>query len=149
MKYLFHRSSSLHNNTDKIYNFTASENLKNPTTMILEDVVYRATTRADYLYPQTIYLRSDALTTMLKENHTVEVKSDGSNRSSNIIGVLTQTSFPGRYELRGKYRFKIDPHRTNKIFEFTFTDGDTRLDTIFTGSGTGYDSEFVITLEFN
>ena len=145
MKYLFHRDESAYDAATKEFTFTTSENLLNPKFLKLEDVTYRASTVSDHLYPQTIYLRSNALTSMLKVNHTVEVKSDGSNRSSNIIAVLNQYT-TGRYELRGKYRFTIDPHRTNKVFDFTFTDGTTALGDS-TGSGTGVNAEFQITCE--
>ena len=145
MKYLFHRDESIYDAATKEFTFTTTDNLQNPTTLILEDIVYRASTQADHLYPQTVYLRSNALTSMLKENHTVEIKSDGSNRSSNIIAVLNQY-VTGRYELRGLYRFKIDKHRMNRVFDFQFTDGTTALGD-FTGSGTGYNAEFQITCE--
>ena len=145
MKYLFHRDESVYDAATKEFTFTTSENLHNPTHLRLEDVTYRASTQSDHLYPQTIYLRSNALTSMLRVNHTVEVRSDGSNRRSNIIAVLNQYT-TGRYELRGRYRFTIDPHRTNKVFDFTFTDGQTALGD-FTGSGTGVNAEFQITCE--
>jgi hypothetical protein len=147
MKFLFHRDESTYNATKKDFTFTTSDNLNNPTTLRVEDVVYRASTQSDHLYPQSIYLRSNALTAMLKHHHTVEIKSNGSNQRSNIIAVLNQYT-TGRYELRGTFRFTINPHRTNKVFDFQFTDGVTPLGD-FTGSGTGVNAEFQITLQIN
>jgi hypothetical protein len=97
-------------------------------------------------YPQTIYLRSDAVTDMLRRNHTIEVKTTGSKRRSNVIAVLNMYEL-GRYELRKNriYKFEVDKHRVNKIFDFTFTDNATPLGELV--SGPGVNCEFQITLE--
>jgi hypothetical protein len=124
MKYLFHRDESSYDSNTKQFIFTCTDNLHNPTRLVLDDVVFKASTMTpNTAYPQTIYLRSDALTDMIQTNHTQEVKTDGTKRRSNIIAVLNQYML-GRYELRQtrQHRFKIDKHRVNKVFDFSFTD---------------------------
>ena len=144
MKYLLHRDESTYDASKKEFTFTCTENLKNPTRLVLEDVHYRASTLADHLYPQTIYVRSKAITEMLTKNHHVEIKADGSNRRSDVVAVLNQYE-TGRYELRRTHRFPVDKHRVNKVFDFQFSDNATALGD-YTGGGTGYDAEFQITL---
>jgi hypothetical protein len=145
MKFLFHKDNAAYDVTSKQFTFTLTENLQNPTTLLLDDVVFKASTMINTAYPQTLYLRSNALTTMMTTNHTIEIKQNGSKRRSNIIAVLNMYEL-GRYELLKNrlYRFNIDKHRVNKIFDFTFTDNATPIGELV--GGPGQNCEFQITL---
>lgn len=122
MRLLFHHDQASYDATNKIYNFTTSDNLQNPTQVVLQDCIYKATTmELEELYPHTIYLRSKALTDMQTQDHTTEVLSNGSKIRSTVIATLTHYAF-GKYKLKRRYTFPVNKHRTNKIFDFQFCD---------------------------
>ena len=94
MRFLFHQDQATYDETNKVYQFVCTENLHNPTILVLEDCVFRATTMtSNEDYPHTVYLRSKAITEMLQREHTQEVRGNGTKIRSTIVAVLTQFDY--------------------------------------------------------
>lgn len=76
-----------------------------------------------------MYLRSDAISSLIRGKHTVQVgvSADSHEHASNVIAVLTETHTVGRYELKNRVRFRLDPNTTCALIDFYFSDGDTVL----------------------
>ena len=121
MKFVFHSEDSQYDTDTKTWKFTMNERFHNPVELVLDNISFTpsGTTR-----PNCIYVRSNALSRMIRTRHTVEVKSYQQN--SNIIAVLHETH-DGRYSMRKARSFPLQPNLSTKIIDFCFTDGNTRL----------------------
>ena len=95
--------------------------------MRLTKCVFTATTATSY--PSVVYLRSDALHSMTKTKHTVELKADNHENSSNVIAVLQETHTTGRYSIGEKgIILPLHGHSHVREIDIYFTDGATVMD---------------------
>ena len=97
MRYVLHHSEAVFNETTKRWVFTLDRRIANPRSMRLSKCVFTASTASSY--PSVVYMRSDAIHSMIKTKHTVELKADNHENSSNIIAVLEETHTHGRYAI--------------------------------------------------
>jgi hypothetical protein len=143
MKFLFHDSHATYNADNKEYIYTLSTRIRAPTTMTLENVSFTAGTMSDY--PPVVYLRSNALSGLIRGKHCVQIQSaDSHDHQVNVIAVLQETHTKGRYEMKDRSKYRLDPNRTCAKIDFFFTDGDTRLSgeaAVSDGGGTATDDD--------
>ena len=97
MRYLLHHSDAVFDATTKRWLFTLDRRISNPRSIAISKCVFTASTTTSY--PSVIYMRSDALHNMIKSKHTVELKADNHENSSNVIAVLQETHTTGRYSI--------------------------------------------------
>jgi len=125
MKYLLHHTDSAYDATSKKFTFTLDRRLANPVSLRINKCTFTAATATTY--PPVVYLRSDALTSLSKVKHTVELKSSDHENNSNVLAVLEETHTRGRYALRQSVTFAVHKHTTSRSIDIYFTDGSTVL----------------------
>ena len=125
MRYLLHHSDSTYDAATKRFTFTLDKRISNPVFFRVNKVTFTAPT-AD-TYPSVVYLRSNALTSLSKTKHTVELKSDDHENNSNVLAVLEETHTKGRYAMKGTISFPVHGHTSSRSIDVYFTDGTTVL----------------------
>jgi hypothetical protein len=125
MRYLLHHSDSTYDAATKRFTFTLDKRISNPVFFRVNKVTFIAPT-AD-TYPSVVYLRSNALTSLSKTKHTVELKSDDHENNSNVLAVLEETHTKGRYAMKGSVSFPVHGHTSSRSIDVYFTDGTTVL----------------------
>ena len=135
MRYLLHHSEATFNTVTKRWVFTLDRRISNPRSIRLNKCVFTAAYASSY--PSVVYMRSDALHSMTKTKHTVELKADNHENPSNIIAVLQETHTHGRYAISEKgVPLPVHGHSHVREIDIYFTDGNTVLDgEISAGSG--------------
>ena len=124
MKFLFHSENAAWDDNTKTWSFTLNERIHNPVQLDLEHISF---TPSGSVRPNCIYVRSNCLSQLLRTQTTREVKTY--QTPSNIVAVLVETH-NGRYTLRNKRTFPLQPNHSSKIIDFQFTDGTTPLNGI-------------------
>ena len=81
-----------------IYTFSLDQRLPNASFLQLKKANFQLTTTD--VAPLCVYIRSSALHDLCSEKHTVELKGQNHQSSSDILGILEETHVTGRYRLR-------------------------------------------------
>ena len=141
MRYVLHHSEAVFNETSKRWIFTLDRRIANPRSVRLSKCVFTASTATTY--PSVVYMRSDAIHSMIKTKHTVELKANNHENSSNIIAVLEETHTQGRYAIAEKgLPLPVHGHSHVREIDIYFTDGATVMDGVLSsGSSSGGSSE--------
>ena len=121
MKFIFHSDNAVYDETNKVWKFTLNERFHNPTVIEFENVIFSPATSSK---PNCIFLRSNSMRNMIKQNHTLMVKDHQQN--SNVICVLHE-QHDGRYRSQRERTFDIDPNNSQRVIDFFFTDGDVKI----------------------
>ena len=134
MRYVLHHSEAVFNETTKRWVFTLDRRIANPRTLRLSKCVFTASTASSY--PSVVYMRSDAIHSMIKTKHTVELKADNHEHSSNIIAVLEETHTHGRYAISERgIALPVHGHSHVREIDIYFTDGTTIMDGVVAAGG--------------
>ena len=127
MRYLLHHSDAVFDPTTKRWLYTLDRRISNPRSIAISKCVFTASTTTSY--PSVIYMRSDALHNMIKTKHTVELKADNHENSSNVIAVLQETHTTGRYSITERgLNLPVHGHTHVRQIDLYFTDGNTVMD---------------------
>ena len=127
MRYLLHHSDAVFEETSKRFLFTLDRRISNPRSIMITKCVFTASTAQTY--PSVVYMRSNALHNMIKSKHTVELKADNHENSSNIIAVLQETHTKGRYSITERgVNLPVHGHTHVRQIDIYFTDGATVMD---------------------
>ena len=84
---------------DGIFTYSLDQRLNNASLLHLKKCSFQLTTTGTP--PVAIYLRSAAVHRLSSHKHTVELKANNHQSSSDILGVLEESHTVGRYQLRG------------------------------------------------
>ena len=145
MRFLLHSSLSTYNSVTKKWVFSLDKRISNPTSVRVVKATY-STPGDTSPHPGVVYLRSDALASMIPQKHTLELRALNHENASNVVSVLSETHCRGRFRIHGGPRYPVDPNSSVRELDIFFTDGDTVLDGA-AGSGggtaTGSDAEIV------
>ena len=136
MRYLLHHSDAVFEETSKRFLFTLDRRISNPRSIMITKCVFTASTAQTY--PSVVYMRSNALHNMIKSKHTVELKADNHENSSNVIAVLQETHTKGRYSIRERgVNLPVHGHTHVRQIDIYFTDGATVMDGVIAGTVIG------------
>ena len=125
-RYLFHSSDATYDAASKTYTFTIEKRVPNAKSLTINRFGYTASTAASY--PHAVYVRSDAITGLIKVKHAMEVTSAGHEDQSNVVAVLEEAHGIGRYQLdRGRHRYPLVRFHNQTTIDFQFTNGSTVL----------------------
>ena len=123
MRFLLHHSDATYDSDTKTYWFTLDQRISNPKELTVRKASYTAATATTY--PHAIYLRSDALNSMILSKHTVELKK--SHAQANVICVLHETHSGSRYRTIHSDSWRTHEHLHTTRIDIQFTDGATVL----------------------
>ena len=84
---------------DGVYTYSLDTRLTNASVLQLKKCSFQLTTSGTP--PVAIFLRSKAFHTLGGVKHTVELKSNNHQDSSDILAILEESHATGRYQLRG------------------------------------------------
>jgi hypothetical protein len=80
------------------------------------------------VHPLVVYLESDALSTLIRQKHTLRLKNTNHEDGTNIICSLSETHTVGRFDLQNEERtFKTDPDRHIKLIDIGFSNNGVML----------------------
>ena len=130
MRFLLHHSDATYDSDTKTYWFTLAQRISNPTKLTVRKASYTAATATEY--PHAVYLRSDALSSMILSKHTVELKENHSQ--SNVLVVLHETHSAARYRSIYGDTWRTHKHLHTTRIDIQFTDG-SRFDRPLPRSG--------------
>ena len=127
VRFLLHNSNATYDPVKKTWFFHLDQRISNPTSIALNKAVY---TPQSYLtiLPHVVYMHSRALSAMISNKHTVILRGDSHEDSSDVIAVLEETHTRGRYGLKEKdITFRVNPHAVKRSIDIYFTDGTGRV----------------------
>ena len=127
VRYLLHSENATYDSTTKKHTFTLDRRIRDPVALRVSKASYKAKTSSTY--PLNVYVRSDAISSLIRHKHTVELTTANHESSSNVICSLEETHTLGRYNLKDK----DPPHvchkeRITREIDVYFTDNNTQLD---------------------
>ena len=131
MQFLFNKSDATVDSAQK-FNYSLSNRLPNPTRFAVSDVQYTAATTNNM--PVCVYLRSQALTNLMRKKHSVQVKeAQRADRQTDVIAVLSETHTQGRFAMKDRNQFLLNPHTWLRDIDFYFTRPDgSIMDNLYT-----------------
>ena len=89
--------------------------MANPSELSLIGASFSASTADSY--PLVVYVRSDWGQALSKRKHTVELKCEQHEDSSNVLGVLRRDATDGKYILHNTFRFPVHSHLTERTVD--------------------------------
>ena len=136
VRLLLNSQDASYDTATKKYNFVLDRRLDKPEKVSVVKAHYTAATTA--AYPLVVYLRSDALCSLIKSKHTLRLKNTNHEATENILGTLSETHAVARYNLEKDGRqFDADPHQHLTNIDIFWTDNGTVLDGGANGVGGG------------
>ena len=124
MKYLIHSQKSTAIN-DK-YNYVFSRKQGEIRRVKLQNFCYTCQS-GQSPKPHTVYVRSDALSKIIRTKHCVELEENFQETSNNIICTLQETHDRGRYKQQNPVQFDVVFQHFVQNLDIYFTDGPTTL----------------------
>ena len=135
VRLLLNGSDATYDSSTKKYTFTLDRRLDRPTSLKVVKAVFRAATQNGN-YPLVLYVRSDALHAIIRDKHTLRVKS--SNQTENILCTLYEDDRNGCYQTHHSERRMItNPHQVLKTIDVYFTNNDTLMSGTPSGTHNG------------
>ena len=123
VRFLLHNSDATYDATGKTWYFHLDRRISNPTRLSLTKATFSPVSDLSPM-PHVIYMHSRALSDMILEKHTVVLKGDSHENSTDVIAVLEETHTRGRYALITKGKpFRVNPHSVKRSIDIYFTDG--------------------------
>ena len=128
MRFLLHHEDAVYDTATKTYYFNLDRRISNPTRIRVNKAAYTAATAGSY--PQVVYVRSDALSEMARNKHTVELKGSDHENPSNVLCALQEGALLGRYALKDArvHQFPTHSHLPVRRIDIQFTNNRTALD---------------------
>lgn len=130
MRFLIHSSDSTYDATTKKFTVTLDKRVSNPSQLSVVGASFGASTEASY--PLVVYLRSDWAQKLARTKHTVELKGNDHENPSNVLGVLRRHNSDSKFVLDRPFRFPIHGHTVERVVDFYFTDGASKLNGVYT-----------------
>ena len=133
MRFLIHSEDATYDPIAKRYIYNLDRQIAQPSRLIIRKVQYTgASSTSDTVH--TVYLRSDKLHQASRQKHTVELKDDQHEDSSNVLAVLTPyETLVNRYKMeRREVIIRLHPHIAIRKLDFYFTNNRTILDAVYT-----------------
>jgi hypothetical protein len=123
VRYLLHNSDATYDVAAKTWYFHLDRRISNPTRLKLNKATFSPVSNLSPM-PHVIYMHSRALSDMILEKHTVVLKGEAHENSTDVIAVLEETHTRGRYALKEKDSvFRVNPHSVKRSIDIYFTDG--------------------------
>ena len=136
VRILLHSADAVYNSATKKYTFELDKRIDRPVRISVQKAHYSAATAAEY--PLVVYLRSDALSSLIQSKHTIRLKNNNHEQTENILASLSETHKMGRYALENDSRtFPADPYRHLRTIDVFFTTNDSSMDATAATGGTG------------
>ena len=127
MRFLLHGVDGVYNSTTKIYTFAFSRHYDAPKRLKVSHTAYSTASHITPT-PHTIYMRSKALSRVIRKNPLRILKGDSHQEQTDVIAVLFETHERGRYKQQQSAVFDLDHHQVTNEIDIYFTDGDTILE---------------------
>ena len=130
MRYLVHSEDATFNSANGRYEFNLVTRIPNPVRIRINQATYTAATASSY--PQVVYLRSEKLSELTRSKHTVELKNNGHEDSTDVLCALQESHTIGRYHLntnntRRGVTFPVFGHIPIRKLDFYFTNNRTLM----------------------
>ena len=123
MRFLLHNEDAVYDATDKVWHYTLDRRISNPTSLTVKKATFSPISTLTPL-PHVIYMHSRALSDMIIDKHTVILRGNSHENSSDVIGVLEETHTRGRYALTEREGpFRMSPSAHKRVIDIYFTDG--------------------------
>ncbi len=127
MRYLLHSGNATYDPTTQKFTFAIDERIQDPVSIRITKASFVAATASSY--PSVVYLRSDAISQLCSEKHTVELKSLNHRDGTNIIAVLEERHGKARFSLEEAPRtLRVKKHENVTEIDVYFTDNQTVID---------------------
>ena len=127
VRYLLHSDNANYDATTKKYTFALDRRIANPRSVRLSKANYQALEASSY--PLSVYVRSDAITSLIKTKHAVELTNTNHESGSNCIGALEEGQTAGRYVLRDKdTAHPVHGNKHLRDIDIFFTNNNTLLE---------------------
>ena len=128
VRLLLHSEDALYDATTKQYRFSLDKRIDKPNRIKIINANYSAATQTTY--PLVVYVRSNALNRVIRNKHTLRLKNNNHEETTNVLCTLQETHTIARYSLaeEGKRVFRADPHFHLTDIDIYFTNNDTVLD---------------------
>ena len=97
MRFLIHSNNASYDAITKKWTVALDRRISNPTDFRVIGASYSASTTDSY--PVTVYIRSDWAHKLSKTKHTVELKCEQHEDSSNVLGVLRRDADDTKFKL--------------------------------------------------
>ena len=144
VRLLLNSEDASYDSTTKKYSFVLDRRLDKPEKVRIVKAHYTAATTGSY--PLVVYLRSDALSSLIKSKHTLRLKNENHEQTENIIATLSETHAIARYDLQNDNRtFDADPHRHLTNIDIFWTNNAVLLSGGSNGVGGGGGSSGSVT----
>jgi hypothetical protein len=139
VRLLLNASDAAYDSATKKYTFTLDRRIDRPTSIKVVKAVFKAATQSGTAYPLVLYVRSDALHAVIRDKHTLRVKGNNHEQTENILCTLYEDDRVGCYESHdsAQRRMVTDPHKVLKVIDVYFTNNDTLMAGVPTGTNDG------------
>ena len=129
MRFLLHNEEAVYDATTKVWHYTLDKRISNPTSLTVKKATFSPVSSL-IVHPHVIYMHSTALSDMILDKHTVVLRANAHENSTDVIGVLEETHTRGRYALTEREGpFRLSPSSNKRVIDIYFTDGTgTHLD---------------------
>ena len=127
MRYLVHSEDATFNSDTGRYEFNLTTRIPNPFRIRINQATFTAATASSY--PQVVYLRSEKLAQVTRRKHTVELKNNGHEDSTDVLCAMQESHAVGRYHLqtRSGVTFPVHGHVPIRKLDFYFTNNRTAM----------------------
>ena len=123
MRFLLHNEEAVYDATTKVWHYTLDKRISNPTSLMVKKATFSPVSSLTVL-PHVIYMHSTALSDMILDKHTVVLRANAHENSTDVIGVLEETHTRGRYALTEREGpFRLSPSSNKRVIDIYFTDG--------------------------
>ena len=123
MRFLLHNEEAVYDATTKVWHYTLDRRISNPTSLMVKKATFSPVSSLT-VHPHVIYMHSTALSDMILDKHTVVLRANAHENSTDVIGVLEETHTRGRYALTEREGpFRLSPSSNKRVIDIYFTDG--------------------------
>ena len=127
VRLLLHSADATYDSSEKSYTFSLDRRIDRPTKLRVVKAHYSAATADEH--PLVVYLRSNALSSLIRSKHTLQLKNAQHEQPTNILCTLNETHAQARYSMEKDARiFQTDPHQILKEIDIRWSDNDTLLE---------------------
>ena len=123
MRFLLHNEDAVYDAAKKVWHYTLDRRISHPTSLTVKKVTFTPVSTLT-VHPHVIYMHSTALSQMIIDKHTVVLRGEAHENSTDVIGVLEETHSRGRYALTEREGpFRMSPSAHQRVIDIYFTDG--------------------------
>ena len=123
MRFLLHNEDAVYDASTKVWEYHLDRRIANPTSLVVKKATFTPVSSLT-VHPHVIYMHSRALSEMILDKHTVILRGEAHQNSTDVIGVLEETHTRGRYALTEREGpFRLSPSANKRVIDIYFTDG--------------------------